>query len=69
MEQFLSLASADYVNQAHAMGMEVWGLIDNFNSGTDNLTFLSSTAARAKYHSATDDAGSLSGIGWNQPGF
>ena len=42
-----SLASADYVNQAHAMGMEVWGLIDNFNSGTDNLTFLSSTAARA----------------------
>ena len=42
-----SLASADYVNQAHAMGMEVWGLIDNFSSGTDNLTFLSSTAARA----------------------
>ena len=42
-----SLASADYVNQAHAMGMEVWGLIDNFNSETDNLTFLSSTAARA----------------------
>ena len=42
-----SLASADYVNQAHAMGMEVWGLIDNFNSGTDNLTFLSSTVARA----------------------
>ena len=42
-----SLASADYVKQAHEMGMEVWGLIDNFNSATDNLTFLSSTAARA----------------------
>ena len=29
------------------MGMEGGGLIDNFNSATDNLTFLSSTAARA----------------------
>lgn len=42
-----SLASADYVNQAHGMGLEVWGLIDNFNSAVDNLTILSSTAARA----------------------
>ena len=42
-----SLASADYVNQAHNMGLEVWGLIDNFNKNADTLTFLSNTQARA----------------------
>ncbi|MGN0252103.1 MAG: glycosyl hydrolase family 18 protein [Oliverpabstia sp.] len=42
-----SLASADYVNQAHSMGLEVWGLIDNFNKNADTLTFLSNTQARA----------------------
>lgn len=42
-----SLASADYVNQAHAMGLEVWALIDNFNQNTDTLTFLSDSTARA----------------------
>ena len=41
-----SLASIDYVNQAHAMGMEVWGLIDNFNTNADTLTFLSDTQVR-----------------------
>lgn len=41
-----SLASADYVNQAHAMGLEVWGLIDNFNTNADTLTFLSDTQVR-----------------------
>lgn len=41
-----SLASADYVNQAHSMGLEVWGLIDNFNTTADTLTFLSDTQAR-----------------------
>ena len=41
-----SLASATYVEQAHAAGLEVWGLIDNFSSNTDTLTFLSDTAAR-----------------------
>ena len=41
-----SLASADYVNQAHSMGLEVWGLIDNFSSTADTLTFLSDTQAR-----------------------
>lgn len=42
-----SLASADYVNRAHAMGLEVWVLIDNFSQSADTLTFLSDTAARA----------------------
>lgn len=27
-----SLASKDYVDQAHAMGLEVWALVDNFNT-------------------------------------
>lgn len=42
-----SLASADYVNQAHGMGLEVWALIDNFSESADTLTFLSDTQARA----------------------
>ena len=41
-----SLASADYVNQAHSMGLEVWGLVDNFSTTADTLTFLSDTQAR-----------------------
>lgn len=41
-----SLASASYVEKAHAAGLEVWGLIDNFSSNADTLTFLSSTKAR-----------------------
>ena len=41
-----SLASADYVNQAHSMGLEVWGLIDNFSTTADTLTLLSDTQAR-----------------------
>lgn len=28
---FRSYASADYVNQAHSKGLEVWGVIDDFN--------------------------------------
>lgn len=42
-----SLASADYVNQAHALGLEVWALIDNFSENADTLTFLSDSTARA----------------------
>lgn len=41
-----SLASKEYVDQAHAMGMEVWGLIDNFNKDTDTMVFLSDTFVR-----------------------
>lgn len=60
-----SLASADYVNQAHAMGLEVWALIDNFSSGADTLTFLSDTQARANIINqlmAQADAVGLDGI-------
>lgn len=41
-----SIASADYVNAAHARGLEVWGLVDNFSDQVDSLVLLSSTAAR-----------------------
>ena len=41
-----SLASADYVNQAHAAGLEVWGLIDNFNENFSTETALASYSVR-----------------------
>lgn len=41
-----SLASADYVNEAHSRGMEVWGLIDNFNPDVSTLETLSSRNSR-----------------------
>ncbi|MDO5407387.1 MAG: glycosyl hydrolase family 18 protein [Eubacteriales bacterium] len=31
---YASLASQDYVDQAHAMGLQVWAVVDNFNQGT-----------------------------------
>ncbi len=42
-----SLASADYVNEAHNKGLEVWGLIDNFNSSVSTLETLSSRNSRS----------------------
>ncbi len=44
---FTSIASAEYVTQAHDMGLEVWGLIDNFNETVDSYALLSSTTRRA----------------------
>ncbi len=41
-----SLADASYVSQAHERGMQVWGLVDDFDSNVDVLTLLSSSAAR-----------------------
>ena len=41
-----SLASADYVNEANSRGMEVWGLIDNFNPDVSTLETLSSRSSR-----------------------
>lgn len=42
-----SLASAEYVQTAHDAGLEVWGLIDNFDSNVSTLDTLSDTASRA----------------------
>lgn len=41
-----SIASADYVSQAHEKGIQVWGLIDNFTQEVSTTETLSSTAAR-----------------------
>jgi spore germination protein YaaH len=38
---FTSFATQDYVTQAHNMGLEVWGLIDNFtNADVDTYEVL-----------------------------
>ena len=45
-----SLADKNYVDQAHAMGMQVWAVLDNFNKG-DNVqseVLFASTEARKK---------------------
>jgi len=41
-----SLADPDYVALAHEMGLEVWGLIDNFNTEVSTLEVLSRTSVR-----------------------
>lgn len=41
-----SIASAAYVKQAHARGLQVWGLVSDFSSGMDTSVMLASTAAR-----------------------
>lgn len=43
---FTSIASTDYVAQAHQRGLEVWGLVDNFNDAVDTYNVLSSTSKR-----------------------
>ena len=41
-----SLASGEYVIQAHEKGLKVWGLVDNFSENMSTTTVLSNTAAR-----------------------
>lgn len=41
-----SIASYEYVEQAHAMGMQVWGLVDNFNEAVSTTEVLSHTSSR-----------------------
>ena len=43
---FTSLASESYVEAAHARGLEVWGLIDNFSSDISTYEVLSRTSSR-----------------------
>lgn len=63
---FRSLASADYVARAHSFGLQVWGVLDNFNyrnetgSEVDSYTVLSSTTKRQRLaQGITDTAVSL----------
>lgn len=41
-----SLGDRAYVDEAHARGLKVWGLISDFDANLDQMAFLSSTAAR-----------------------
>lgn len=43
-----SLASETYVETAHNLGLEVWGLVDDFNSGIDIGKILGYTSRREK---------------------
>ena len=45
---YRSLASKDYVNKAHAKGLQVWGLVDNFSKDVQTETLLASTSTRRK---------------------
>lgn len=47
---FTTFASSDYVDKAHAMGLEVWALIENieYKDSIDMYEILSSTSTRAK---------------------
>lgn len=63
---FRSFASAEYVTTAHNMGLQVWGVLDNFNyaneTGTSisTLNMLSSTTSRQTLvQNVTDAAVSL----------
>jgi len=43
---FTSLASTSYVENAHALGLEVWGLVDNFSPDMSTYELLSRTSTR-----------------------
>ncbi len=43
---FSCLATQNYVDTAHEMGLEVWALIDNFSDQIDTYTILSRTSSR-----------------------
>jgi len=47
---FTSFASADYVDKAHGMGLEVWALVENieYKNSIDMYDILSSTATRER---------------------
>ena len=44
----ISYASKSYVDSAHAMGLEVWALADDFTEEVDRYAIFSSSAARAR---------------------
>lgn len=47
-----SLASVEYVGEAHARGMEVWGLVNNFDENVSTFEVLSHTASRTRLTNA-----------------
>lgn len=45
---YRSLASQEYVDTAHEMGLQVWALLDNFSADVQSEVLLSSTTTRRK---------------------
>ncbi|MBR5360165.1 MAG: SH3 domain-containing protein, partial [Lachnospiraceae bacterium] len=45
---FTSFADSSYVNRAHSQGMEVWALLDNFNTSVNTAELMSYTSKREK---------------------
>lgn len=45
---YTSLASREYVEKAHSMGIQVWALIDNFSKDVQSATLLTPTSNRKK---------------------
>lgn len=61
-----SLADAEYVRRANAMGLQVWALIDNFDSDVSTYELLSSSTARATLIDNMMAEAELIGFdGWN----
>lgn len=53
---YKSLASKEYVDTAHELGLQVWALMDNFSSDVQTETLLASTTTRRKLiNSLMDD--------------
>lgn len=62
----ISLADADYVKRAHDMGLQVWALIDNFDSQVSTFELLSSSSARtALIDNMMAEAEKIGFDGWN----
>lgn len=45
---YKSLASKEYVDRAHELGLQVWALVDNFSSDVQTEVLLSSTSTRRR---------------------
>lgn len=57
-----SLASSDYVAQAHEKGLQVWGLVDNFNENISTTEILSRTSSRQNLVRQLIDAALSAGL-------
>lgn len=61
-----SLASGEYVMQAHEKGLKVWGLVDNFNENMNTKEVLSKNQFKAESGESADHLCTESRNGWNQ---
>lgn len=57
-----NIASSDYVAQAHEKGLQVWGLVDNFNENISTTEILSRTSSRQNLVRQLVDAALAAGL-------